>query len=103
MARPFVGEPTGSVEAATSPSTMIGKYSAEPKESASSAMSGANPMTSRIATVDPTELLIAVTKSASAARPFRASGYPSRQVTAAVADPGRLSRIDAVEPPYCVP
>ena len=44
-----------------------------------------------------------VANSATPARPCWAMGCPSRQVTAAPAVPGRLSRIAAVEPPYIEP
>ncbi len=40
-----------------------------------------------------------VITSATEARPCRAIGYPSMQVTAEAGVPGRLTRIEAVEPP----
>ena len=46
---------------------------------------------------------IAAVASATPARPCRAIWYPSSVVTTDAASPGRLTRIEVVEPPYCEP
>ena len=87
------------LEAATIPNSSNAKYSWEPKPLASSA-SGCD-STARIMAPDmlPMNDAMAVTKSAIEPRPCWFRGKPSRQVTAVLAVPGRLSRMLAVEPP----
>jgi hypothetical protein len=41
--------------------------------------------------------------SAGPARPWRAIGWPSRQVTTEAASPGIFMRMEVVEPPYIAP
>ena len=53
--------------------------------------------------VPPTKELSAAVASAKPARPLRAIAYPSRHVTVDEASPGRLTRIAAIDPPYCAP
>ncbi len=74
MASPLKGEPTVIVEAAISPSSITEKYSADENSSASSAMTGANPITRTMAKDEPTKEFTAVTNRASGALPCLASG-----------------------------
>ncbi len=69
MARLFRCEPGEMVEATTSPSVMIMKYSADEKRSAKRAMAGVNSIISTMAMEPPTKEQMVVTNSASPARP----------------------------------
>jgi hypothetical protein len=46
---------------------------------------------------------MAAVASACAPRPLRAIALPSNAVIIAPASPGVLSRMEAVDPPYCAP
>ena len=103
MAMPLIGEPRASVDAASRPSTIKAKYSAGPKLSATSTITGEkNTMMTMPMQAPMNEANIAM-NSAAPALPCLAIGWPSRQVTACEATPGTLSRIEVVAPPYWAP
>ena len=67
------------------------------------ASGGPNAAIRNVATVPAKNEPIAAVASAAPARPCRAIWYPSSVVTTDAASPGRLTRIEVVEPPYCDP
>src|SRR5690606_24069331 len=100
---PFAAEPAPSVDAATSPKIIIPKNSTLPKAVAARASSGAASPTTTTAMQEPTKEATAVINSATPALPAWAIGNPSRHVITEEALPGRLRRMEAVDPPYWPP
>ena len=74
MAMPLNIDPEAMVEAATRPSTISPKYSADPNLSAEAAIIGEKPISAMIPTVPPKKLATVVMNSAVPARPFCAIG-----------------------------
>ena len=103
MAIPLAGDPWLTADAASSPSSITAKYSAGPKASVTCTRTGAKAVSATIPIEAPTKEAAVVMNNATPALPCWAIGYPSRQVTAAEGVPGRLSRIEAIEPPYSAP
>jgi len=74
IAMPLTGAPDEIVEAATSPRSIIEKYSGAPNFSATSAIAGENSIRMMMPTVAPKNEAIVVMNSATPARPFWAIG-----------------------------
>ena len=96
-------EPRARTTEQTRPSTMREKYSAGPNLRATLARGGANRTMTKVVKVPAKNEPMAEVARATPARPWSAIWYPSRQVTMEEASPGRFTRIEVVEPPYCAP
>ena len=79
------------------------KYSAGPKRSAISSMSGALTVSAAVARVPATNEPMAAVASAAPARPARAIAWPSSAVITDALSPGAFNRIAVVDPPYMPP
>ena len=88
------------MEAAISPSIISEKNSAEPKRRANPAIIGVKAARQMIAKQLPQNDATVVMKIAEPALPLRAMGWPSKQMTDADGEPGTLSKIDVIDPPY---
>ena len=84
-------------------SSISAKISGLPNFSATEASGGANPVKKMLATVPPMKDATAAVTSACSARPFNASGRPSKVVATAVEAPGMPSMIELIAPPYIAP
>ena len=82
---------------------MSEKYSDGPKVMASSPSQGPEAARTRVETVPAKKEPSAAMERATPARPCFAIWCPSRHVTTDEGSPGRFTRIDVVEPPYCAP
>ena len=96
-------EPEASTTAPIRPSTISEKYSAAPNFKASSTRGTAKAANTSVPTQPAKNEPMPEVASAGPARPCSAIWCPSRQVTTDDVSPGRLTRIDVVEPPYCAP
>ncbi|CUI64596.1 Uncharacterised protein [Achromobacter xylosoxidans] len=103
MATPLMAEPLASVAPANRPSIIIEKYSAGPNWKATSTRMGENRIMTMMPTLAPTKDASTSMNSAEPDLPRRASGLPSRQVTAWDGVPGRFSRMQVMPPPYWAP
>ncbi|OJU36891.1 MAG: hypothetical protein BGN94_04135 [Rhizobiales bacterium 68-8] len=103
IATALIGEPCASTTAAIRPNTISEQYSAGWKLSATSVSGGVNSTMTQVAIVPARNEPSAATASAAPALPCLAIWWPSRQVTTEEDSPGRLTRIEVVEPPYCAP
>ena len=83
--------------------SMRAKYSGGPNRRAISTSAGASSISIKVAKVPPTKEPMIAAISAVPARPLRASGCPSKVVTADDEQPGVLTRIAVVAPPYIAP
>ena len=84
-------------------SSISAKISGGPKLSATEARSGANAVKRMIETLPPMKDARAAVTSARLARPWSASGRPSKVVATAVEAPGMPSVIELIAPPYIAP
>src|SRR5690625_4582149 len=89
--------------AAIRPSSVREKYSGDWNCRANMASAGAKVDTMMMATQPPKNDERVVNTRAGPARPCLAIGWPSIAVTAEAAVPGRLRRMETVEPPYIDP
>jgi hypothetical protein len=85
------------------PSSKRPKISGGPKDSATFVSGGASSMMPSTLAVPAMNDPNAAMPSAGPARPCRAIWYPSRHVTTEAASPGRLTRMEVVDPPYIAP
>lgn len=85
------------------PSRHTEKYSGERKLSASEAIFSAVKVSATMPSVPAMKEPHALMASAAPARPFLAIWFPSRQVMTLAASPGRLTRMEVVDPPYMAP
>lgn len=92
-----------STGAVTSAITMVEAYSAGPGSSASFDSSGDSVAMMTTLTQPAQDDPNAAIESAGPARPWRAIGWPSRQITTEVGSPGMLSMIAVVEPAWWPP
>ncbi len=88
---------------ADKPTSIRAKYSADQKRMAKLARAGAKPIRKMAPIVPPEKEEIAAIVKAFPAWPFRAIGYPSKEVATTAASPGALIRIEEVEPPKIAP
>jgi hypothetical protein len=86
-----------------SPTAMSANCSTGPNLSASRTMGGAAMTRPRVARVPPTNDPMAAMLSATPARPCRAMGKPSKQVTTVEASPGMFMSTLVIVPPYWEP
>ncbi len=98
MASDVQAGPSDNVAEDTSASTIMEVYSGALKSSAISASTGENSAMIRTATQPAKNDDSAAMHSAGPARPLRAIGWPSMQMTTEVGSPGMLSMIAVVEP-----
>lgn len=103
IATALIGDPCARTTAAIRPNTMSAQYSAGWKLSATAVSGGENRTISNVATEPAAKEDSAATASAAPALPCRAIWCPSRHVTTAEDSPGRLTRMEVVEPPYWAP
>ncbi len=103
MATPLTADPLASVAPANRPSIIIEKYSAGPNLKATSTSSGENRIMTTMPALAPTKEAMTSMNRADPDLPLRASGLPSRQVTACEGVPGRFSSMQVMPPPYCAP
>ncbi len=87
-----------STDASTNAITMVAKYSVGPNINETCASTGDNVATMTKPTHPATNDPIAAIASAGPARPLRAIGWPSMQITTELGSPGMLSMIAVVEP-----
>ena len=103
LARPFSIESPSTAVTATKARTVSAKYSAGPKPSATSTISGAARVSAIVASVPATNEPIAAVASAAPARPSRAIRFPSTAVMIDALSPGVFNRMAVVDPPYIPP
>ena len=98
VARPLIIEPPDTPTMVLRPKTATAKYSAGPKRSASrDSGSAAISSTTRLRKM-PRNAPMALRPSASPARPWRASGWPSQVIAIDAGVPGVLSRMAGTPP-----
>ena len=96
-------DPLANTTAPVRPRIMRLKYSRAPKANATCVRGSAKAAISIVEKHPAMKLPKAAMPSAAPARPCRAKRWPSKHVTTAEASPGMLTRMAAVEPPYCAP
>nr|WP_284454783.1 hypothetical protein [Actinomadura madurae] len=99
MATALAVEPSESAASSSSPATHSAMYSGGPSSTATPLSQGANTMSPTIAMVPATNEETAAMVSAGPALPRLVIACPSSAVTTDDDSPGRLSRIEVVDPP----